>query len=390
MAAGIRFDRIWKKFRRGEHHDSLRDLVPALARRMLGRKSPAKAVSHGEFWAVEDVSFTVGPGEALGIIGPNGAGKSTILKLLTRILSPTRGVCEVNGRVGALIEIAAGFHGDLTGRQNIFLQGTLMGMPRALIRQHFDAIIEFSGIGDFLDTPVKRYSTGMNARLGFAIAAHLDPDVLIIDEVLAVGDVAFQARAFARIRELVRSGIPVVMVSHQLDRIAELCSSALLLDRGRVVEYGSAEACIRRYLEPVESNGNGRTSETIRKLELPDGPRVRSGERLRLRAEAHTAERHEGDTIEPLAIVVRSSQTGAIVAAVGTSTCKLTIPHDPTRIEASLQMNVPPGVYIVETLVWDRRASVPLEKGPATMIVVEEGPAFAGSVQLNAIMNLAG
>src|SRR5439155_25060867 len=180
----IAFDGVWKKFRRGEHHDSLRDLIPALARRLGTRREPA--LDADEFWVLRDVSFEVKPGQVLGIIGPNGAGKSTALKLLTRILKPTKGTARVHGRVGALIELAAGFHPDLTGRENIFLQGAIMGMRRDDIRRRFDEIIEFAGIPDFIDTPVKRYSSGMNARLGFAIAAHLDPEVLLIDEVLAV------------------------------------------------------------------------------------------------------------------------------------------------------------------------------------------------------------
>jgi lipopolysaccharide transport system ATP-binding protein len=154
----------------------------------------------------------------------------------------------VRGRVGALIEIAAGFHQDLTGRENVFLQGAIMGMPKALIRDRFDDIIDFAGIGPFIDTPVKRYSSGMNARLGFAIAAHLSPDVLIIDEVLSVGDFEFQQRAFGRMQELARSGIPVVVVSHQLDRIAELCTSAILMERGEVKFAGPTLDAIREYL----------------------------------------------------------------------------------------------------------------------------------------------
>ena len=185
---GIEFHHVWKRFRRGELHDSLRDLLPAMAKRLVGRAQRADELRTGDFWALKDVSFRVEPGQALGIIGPNGAGKSTVLKILTRILRPNRGGCTVRGRIGALIEVAAGFHPDLTGRENVFLQGAIMGMSAADTLRKFDEIVEFSGIADFIDTPVKRYSSGMNARLGFSIAVHLDPDVLIIDEVLAVGD----------------------------------------------------------------------------------------------------------------------------------------------------------------------------------------------------------
>ena len=188
-APAVVFEAIWKKFQRGERHDSLRDLIPALVRRAW--RSP-DALEAQEFWAIRDMSFLVHPGEALGIVGSNGAGKSTILKLLTKILRPTRGRCRVTGRIGALIEVASSFSGDLTGRENVFLQGAIMGMTRQETARRFDEIVEFAEVGPFIDTPVKRYSNGMNARLGFSIAAHLDPDVLIIDEVLSVGDLAFQ------------------------------------------------------------------------------------------------------------------------------------------------------------------------------------------------------
>ena len=200
--ARVVFENVWKKFRYGEVHDRLRDAIPALARHLAGRTPPDDGLWSGEFWALRDVGFTVAPGEALGIIGPNGAGKSTALKVLTKILRPTRGRCAAVGRVGALIDVAAGFHPDLTGRENIFLQGAIMGMRQREIEQKFDRIVEFSGIPLFIDTPVKRYSSGMHARLGFAIAAHLDPDVLIVDEVLSVGDASFQQKAFTRVEGL--------------------------------------------------------------------------------------------------------------------------------------------------------------------------------------------
>ena len=226
----VTFDHVWKKFRRGERHDSLRDLIPGLVRGLL-RPARPDSLTPEEFWAVQDVSFEVKPGRALGIIGPNGAGKSTILKLLTRILRPNRGSCVVRGRVGALIEIAAGFHMDLTGRENIFLQGAVMGMKRSEVIRKIDQIVEFAGVGEFIDTPVKRYSSGMNARLGFSIAAHLDPDVLIIDEVLSVGDMAFQEKCVERMRGFKRRGVAIVFVSHNLQAVTDLCEEALYLRR---------------------------------------------------------------------------------------------------------------------------------------------------------------
>ena len=230
MQAPVIFDRVSKKFTRGERHNSLRDLIPSIVRQAF-KPQPAGTLGGQEFWAVRDVSFELGRGQALGIIGPNGAGKSTTLKLLTRILKPTCGACAIRGRVGALIEVAAGFHPDLTGLENVFLQGAIMGMRRAEIASKLDAIIDFADLAGFVDTPVKRYSSGMNARLGFSIAAHLSPDVLIIDEVLSVGDMRFQQRCFDRMSEFRRDGVTIVLVSHNLQAVAGLCDQALYLDR---------------------------------------------------------------------------------------------------------------------------------------------------------------
>src|SRR5882672_7362007 len=223
---------VWKKFHRGAIHDSLRDLVPATAKRLLGRGPKATELDKGDFWALREVGFEVRPGEALGIIGPNGAGKSTMLKLLTKILRPTRGNCTVRGRVGALIEVAAGFHPDLTGLENIYLQGAIMGMRASEIVGKVDEIVSFAGVADFIDTPVKRYSSGMHARLGFSVAAHLDPDVLLIDEVLSVGDLAFQEKCYERMQRFARSGIAIVFVSHNLSAISTLCSRVLVMRHG--------------------------------------------------------------------------------------------------------------------------------------------------------------
>ena len=247
MRGHVVFDRVWKQFMRGERHDSLRDLIPAAARALFRRKAKASEDDTRQFWAVQDVSFEVQPGEALGIIGRNGAGKSTILKLLTRILKPTRGRASVTGRTGALIEVAAGFHPDLTGRENVYLQGAIMGMRRHEITARFDEIVEFAALDRFIDTPVKRYSSGMNARLGFSIAAHLNPDVLLIDEVLAVGDLAFQQKCQARMKDFRNQGIAIVFVSHHLPSVARLCSQALLLDQGRPISLGTPREVIGAY-----------------------------------------------------------------------------------------------------------------------------------------------
>lgn len=237
---------LYKKFRKGETYDTLRDLLPALARGVFAQ---ANELREREFWALRDVSFDVARGEAFGIIGPNGSGKSTLLKHLSGVMTATRGSLNVSGRVSALIEVGAGFHPDLTGRENILLNGTILGMTREEIRRKFDAIVDLSGIGEFLDTPVKRYSSGMYARLGFAVAVHVEPEILVVDEVLSVGDRLFQEKGMEKMRSVVGSGSTVVFVSHNLHAVASLCPRAMLLDRGRVVAVGPADDVVRTYRE---------------------------------------------------------------------------------------------------------------------------------------------
>lgn len=393
MAANGRvvFEHVWKSFRRGELHDSLRDLIPAMARRLTGRAPDNRELSEDGFWAVQDVSFEVEPGEALGIIGPNGAGKSTILKLLSGILRPNRGHCRVEGRIGALIEVAAGFHPDLTGRENVFLQGSIMGMRREEIETQFDEIVEFAGIPEFIDTQVKRYSTGMNARLGFAIAAHLNPEVLLIDEVLAVGDYAFQKRAFERIGAIVRRDIPVVIVSHQLDRIAQLCTKAILLEKGEIKFRGSPTDTIAAYVGNRAAEAQQEASEVgcpvrIRSLNLDVDDAVESGELLRLRIHCSSDASEGFDArLEDLAVGMRvlAAQTGSLVFASGTERFGLALPERGAfDVDVELQMNVPGGVYLIETLVWDRKRTQQAVAGPATYVRVEDEHAFAGSVNL--------
>ncbi len=244
----LEMDQVCKKFRRGEIYDSLRDLIPAITGRFF-RATNDEQLEEQEFWALKDVSFQVNRGEAFGIIGYNGAGKSTILKLLSGIMKPTLGQLSVHGTLSALIEVGAGFHPDLTGRENIFLNGSILGMPKKEIREKFDEIVEFSGLEEFIDTPVKRYSSGMYARLGFSVAAHVNPDVLIVDEVLSVGDFMFQQKCVKRMHSVIRSGATVIFVSHNLRAVAELCNRCLLLERGRVIELGETGIAIKTYME---------------------------------------------------------------------------------------------------------------------------------------------
>ncbi len=224
-----------------------------------------------DFWALRDVSFEVPRGETIGIIGHNGAGKSTLMKLLSGITAPTEGEIRIRGRLAALIELGSGFHPELTGRENVFMSGSILGMRRREIQSKFDQIVDFAGIGEFVDVPVKWYSSGMYVRLGFAIAAHLDLDVLLVDEVLAVGDAAFQAKCFARIGELKRAGTTIVMITHDLGAIQRLASRAVLLDRGVVKRVGPVAEVISAYKRFVEGGGAGEETEETVLAGAPDG-----------------------------------------------------------------------------------------------------------------------
>jgi len=246
-ATVLSLDRVSKRFSRGERFDSLRDTVPALFSRLIGRSRSGPRTSR-DFWALQDISLQVSQQEVLGIIGANGAGKSTILKILSGVLRPTTGRVDVKGSLSALIEVGAGFHPDLTGRENIYLNGAILGLSRAEITRKFDRIVDFSGLAEFLDTPVKRYSTGMYARMGFAVAAHVDPDILLVDEVLSVGDYSFQNKCLERMREIVHEGSTIVFVSHNLSAVASFCTRAAWIDHGRVAADGRPEEVITAYL----------------------------------------------------------------------------------------------------------------------------------------------
>ncbi|MCB0207877.1 MAG: ABC transporter ATP-binding protein [Anaerolineae bacterium] len=241
MTYSIEFSNVSKRYRIGSNLSSLRDLLGA-------RKEAKNAKYH---WAVKDVDFALKPGESLGIIGPNGAGKTTILKLLSRVTQPTDGYIKVNGRYSALIELGAGFHPDLTGRENVFLNGTILGMSRKEIKKRYDQIVEFSGIAPFIDTPVKRYSSGMYARLGFAIAAHIDPEVLIVDEVLAVGDYAFQMKCYNRMDELRANGTSLIFVSHNMEVVRRVCDRGMVMYRGQNIFQGAAAEAVIAYSDAL-------------------------------------------------------------------------------------------------------------------------------------------
>ena len=283
QGSAIELDQVWKKFKKGESYDSLRDLIPAISNGILGRH-PREGLQKREFWALKDISVDIKHGDALGIIGPNGAGKSTILKLLSGIMRPTQGRIQVNGRLSALIEVGAGFHPDLTGKENIYLNGTILGMKKPEIDKKLDDIIAFSGLEDFIDTPVKRYSSGMYARLGFSVIAHLDTEILMVDEVLAVGDMSFQKKCLGKMGDLSGSGRTVVFVSHNLAALQNLCTRAIVLNKGGLVFSGTASEAVAYYIRsqtPQRADGaahifdlshaqrrSGRDQGILQRLEL--------------------------------------------------------------------------------------------------------------------------
>ncbi len=255
MSQMIEFEKVSKAYRLGATHRSLRETIPTLVQRVLAlRKDTTDNASI--LWALRDVSFSVKRGEALGIIGPNGAGKTTSLKLISKITKATGGCVRVHGRVSALIELGAGFHPDLTGRENIYLNGAILGMTHREIEQRFNDIVAFSELERFLDTPVKRYSSGMYCRLGFAVAAHVKPDILLTDEVLAVGDAAFQAKCYRRIAELKDAGTTIVFVTHALTVLRRVCDRALLLYRGKIVAEGEPAEVIATYQDNPQFASN--------------------------------------------------------------------------------------------------------------------------------------
>jgi lipopolysaccharide transport system ATP-binding protein len=250
MSKAISVENVSKKYiisHRGRSTHSLRDAITDTAKRLV-RSKEAWNQSHEEFWALRDVSYDIKSGERVGIIGGNGAGKSTMLKILSRITEPSHGQIRLQGRVASLLEVGTGFHPELTGRENIFLNGAILGMGKAEIKKKFDEIINFAEIEKFLDTPVKRYSSGMYVRLAFAVAAHLEPEILIVDEVLAVGDMRFQKKCLGKMEEVGREGRTILFVSHNLMAVRSLCTRAILLEKGKLVADDSVDKVARTYL----------------------------------------------------------------------------------------------------------------------------------------------
>lgn len=310
----IKVEHLGKRYLLGARTGGQRTLRDALLGKLNGKGGKSRV---DELWALQDVNFTVEPGEVVGIIGRNGAGKSTLLKVLSRITEPTRGRVEIFGRIGSLLEVGTGFHPELSGRENIYLNGAILGMKKSEIARRFDEIVDFAGVPRFVDTPVKRYSSGMFLRLAFAVAAHLDPEILIVDEVLAVGDAAFQQKCLNKMGDVARAGRTVLFVSHNMPAIKHLCPRAIVLNSGCVVYDGASHDAVKVYLSNALGGESGEQARIGMRFENPapdasrafeitsvevldqEGrlkPALATGEyaRFRLRWRASEAMRHAG------------------------------------------------------------------------------------------------
>lgn len=277
----IEVNNLWKEYRIGERqtarYSTLRDTIvdSALspfkrARDLLSGQAQSAANLTERFWALQDINFSVQQGEVVGIIGHNGAGKSTLLKVLSRITEPTRGEVKFRGRLGSLLEVGTGFHPELTGRENIYLNGAILGMTRAEVTRKFDEIVDFAGVERFIETPVKHYSSGMYTRLAFAVAAHLEPEILLVDEVLSVGDATFQKKSMGKMGEVAESGRTVLFVSHNMAAVANFCTRVIVLQRGQAIFDGSQTEGIQNYMTSLNESGNSSDLST-RKDRYGDG-----------------------------------------------------------------------------------------------------------------------
>lgn len=392
----LRMDHVFKKFSRGERHDSLRDLIPHLTKRAVRSLKPSE-LGKQEFWALNDVSFEVKRGESLAIIGHNGAGKSTMLKHLSGVLKPTSGSLSVNGRLAAMIEVGAGFHGDLTGRENVYLNGAIMGMSRAEIRRKFDEIVDFSGLEDFIDTPVKRYSSGMYARLGFSVAAHIEPEILVIDEVLSVGDATFQAKGIAKMKSVLNSGATVIFVSHNLHAVADLCSRSILMEKGRLLHDGPTSEVIQTYMESLRATRTRRENDpvVVTNVEVYSGQAKRldfkSGDEARVLVTIKAKEPITqlncllDVTDEKLSEIFRTSSQ-----RLGAPRCDLAA-GESTTYEFKLDLHLTPGRYYVNLDLQQGGAAHYVHAAPmAATVLVSSDATASGGAQLYPALLIGG
>ena len=381
----LKLDRVGKKYRIREGGDSPRRWY-----------KPAFAQRTADMWALRNVSFEVEEGEALGIVGHNGAGKTTILKLLSSITAPTEGEITIRGKLAALIEVSSGFHPELTGRENVYLHGAMLGMKRSEITRKMESIVEFSGVQKYIDVPLKRYSSGMYVRLGFSVAAHLDPDIVLLDEVLAVGDVAFQAKCLDRIAELRKSGRTIIFVSHDLASVYRICDRALLLDRGTVLLDGAPRAVIDQYQKmtfadqgasmPTEADPGKLLECTSISFNSPDSDSIRTGYPMVARLGYRAAVRAESATFRIslywpsgyLCAQLTNESSGAKLALeAGSGVIEF---HCPT-------LPVVPGLYRVDVGVETDGQELDMRRRAATL-VVEAGIAVMGDFYIENAFNI--
>ncbi len=396
----IRVDGLGKKYRLGlTHKGTLRDAIHGLGRKLF-RRSNGSSAAHGqisnpkseirnlqsnEFWALRDVSIDVRRGEVLGVIGRNGAGKSTLLKILSQVTKPSTGRAEIYGRVGSLLEVGTGFHPELTGRENVYLNGAILGMTKREIGSKFDEIVDFAGVEKFIDTPVKRYSSGMKVRLGFAVAAHLEPEILIVDEVLSVGDMQFQKKCLSKIDELKKRIGCIVLVSHNMITVRAICSRVLLLADGNLIKSGNPSSVIPEYerLSPLldssdtdlDEQEHGLNQISITNVEVlnSNGKRTttpKAGERIKVVVD-YVAKEHVENAIIYVAI---RRPDGFICTAGSTELEGLSVPslHGDGSIEVEFpELSVIPGHFLLDITFYDHnfdfrtyflgRAQVPIE-----------------------------
>jgi lipopolysaccharide transport system ATP-binding protein len=354
MAAAISVRGLGKRYDlsgQEARHGTLRDLISSTWARSR-RVQAAKA--DDEFWALKDLSFEIAQGERVGIIGRNGAGKSTLLKLLSRITFPSAGRIALRGRVASLLEVGTGFHPELSGRENIYVNGSILGMRRAEIRARFDQIVEFADIARFLDMPVKRYSSGMYTRLAFAVAAHLDPEILLVDEVLAVGDAEFQAKCLGKMESISREGRTVLFVSHNMSAVATLCERAILLQRGQQSMDGSVDAVVSHYLQttpPSESlaerrdrNGTGAArAVAVAFVDASGEPQraVLSGEPLEVRLDVEVTPEAVGKSAAAVLVVCDRADTRLFSLYSDWQRAPLVLRGERERLVCSLPQGLP-------------------------------------------------
>lgn len=341
-----------------EYYRTLRDSIADATRRVLSGRLRREAAERGSFWALKDLDFTINHGESVGIIGHNGAGKSTLLKVLSRITEPTEGMAEVHGRVGSLLEVGTGFHAELSGRENIFMSGAILGMPRSEITRKFDEIVEFAEVARFVDTPVKHYSSGMYLRLAFAVAAHLEPDVLIVDEVLAVGDAAFQQRCISKMDSIAAGGRTVLFVSHNLSAVKELCTKGIVLKGGRVAYAGGVVEALAAYSRGVGEAMDATDRAGWRGLSVNGAPgelpvTLQAGEALRVQGTVSVPEELSGVRC----YLLLKSATGELLVRAEHAMGSI-----PAATGATIDVQLPPlwlatGVYTLYLKLTGRTAS---------------------------------